>query len=128
MAWHFRCYLDGRGMDVIDEWRNAQEEALQAKFDQRLRYLRQQPRSEWKRPQFALLTAKCAGLGEIRMEYKNVQHRVLGCNTGDMEYSWLAHAIEKGGKFVDHKTCETAIIRAQEAKKDRNKTHACDFE
>ena len=76
--WTFRCYLDSRGSDVIDEWYRAQPDALQAKFDTRMRYLQQQPRSSWIRPYFDTLSDDCAGLGELRLEWKNVQHRIIG--------------------------------------------------
>jgi hypothetical protein len=37
ICWTFLCYLTERGSDVIDEWYREQPEALQAKFDTRLR-------------------------------------------------------------------------------------------
>lgn len=75
ICWTFRCYLTERGTDVIDEWYREQSEALQAKFDTRLRYLRQHPRSDWVRPYFDTLRKKCAGLGEIRFAWNKVQYR-----------------------------------------------------
>ncbi|MDE2466839.1 MAG: type II toxin-antitoxin system RelE/ParE family toxin [Alphaproteobacteria bacterium] len=124
----FRCYLGTGGKDVIDGWYEAQEERLQAKFDTRMRFLRQQPRASWVRPYFDTLGGACAGLGEMRFEYKNVQYRVIGFASGEMEYTWLFVALEKGGKFVPRDTCTMAQQRKAEVMADRGRAHGCEFD
>src|SRR5579859_6317935 len=96
--WTFRCYIDAKGVDVIDEWHQAQPDGLQAKFDTRAKYLRQQPRALWIRPYFETLHGEGAGLGEIRFEWKNVQYRPLGVASGEREFTLLSIAHERGGK------------------------------
>ncbi|MBI3439007.1 MAG: type II toxin-antitoxin system RelE/ParE family toxin [Proteobacteria bacterium] len=126
--WQFRCYLVGPDLDVLDEWRiaHADDDALQAKLDTRLRFLRQQPRDRWVRPYFDTLDDDCSGLGEVRFEYKNVQYRPIGFSSGKLEFTFVFVAIEKGGKFVPKNTCKVAQERKTETEKDRNKARDCD--
>lgn len=126
--WQFRCYLVGQDLDVLDEWRNANaaDDALIAKLDTRLRFLRQQPRDRWVRPNFDTLGNDCSGLGEVRFEYKNVQYRPLGFASGKMEFTFVFVAIEKGGKFVPKNTCKVAQERKAEVEADRSKARDCD--
>lgn len=126
--WTFRCYVDVADIDVIDEWYQAQPDKLQAKFDTRVRYLQQQPRSAWIRPYFDTLHGECAGLGEIRFEWKNVQHRPLGFASGKMEFTLLFVATEKGGKFEPRAACSIAIRRKEEVTTDRRRARVCQFE
>lgn len=125
-VWTFRCYVDGRGVDVIDEWYQAQPDDLQAKFDTRVRYLRQQPRDKWGRPHFDTLGGDCAGLGELRLEHKNVQWRIIGFASGQMEYTWVFVAKERGDKFVPKDACKTSQSRKAEVTADRRR--ARDYE
>jgi hypothetical protein len=126
--WTFRCYLDAVGVDVIGEWYEGQPDQLQAKFDTRIRYLRQQSRDKWIRPHFDTLGEDCAGLGELRFEWKNTQYRIIGFASGKMEYSWLMPAIERGGKFEPRETCAIAQRRKAEILADRRRARDCDFE
>lgn len=135
MNWLFRCYVrasernvrEDERQDVVDEWIHAAgDDAFEAALDTRLKYLAQQPRTEWKLPYFRLLHGPCIGLGEVRFKHASVQQRLLGAATGDGEYTWLLGAIEKGGKFVPKDACETALKRLAEVKHNRSNAHACD--
>lgn len=126
--WTFRCYVDGRGVDVIDEWYLVQPDDLQAKFDTRMRYLQQQPRAKWTRPHFDVLGEECVGLGELRFEWKNIQYRLIGCPSGKLIYTWLMVAIEKGDRFEPRDTCGICQRRKREAESDRRWSRDCDFE
>lgn len=126
--WEFRCYLVSDGRTALDEWLESQPVSAEAKLDQRMRHLQQQPRDKWNRPSFDTLDDDCAGLGELRMVLKNVQYRVIGFASGEMEYTWLMVAKEVGGKFVPRNTCEIAQRRRAEVVKDRSKADACDFD
>jgi hypothetical protein len=126
--WQFRCYLVRPDLDVLDEWRAARDgdDALIAKLDTRLRFLKQQPRDRWTRPSFDTLSDDCAGLGEVRFEYKNVQYRPLGFASGKMEFTFVFVATEKGGKFVPKNACKVALERKAEVEADRSKARDCD--
>jgi hypothetical protein len=126
--WRFRCYLKKDGIDVIDEWYRLQPEALQAKFDTRMRYLQQQPRDAWKRPYFDTLGGACAGLGEVRFEWKNVQYRPIGFASGEMEFTLVFVAEEHEDKFVPRRTCKVSQDRKTETQLDRDRASDCEFE
>lgn len=126
--WTFRCYLDPDGEDVIEDWYDRQPDQLQAKFDTRIRYLQQQPRSAWTRPHFDTLKGDCAGLGEIRFEWRNVQYRPIGFASGQMEFTLVFVATERGGKFEPRSTCETAQKRKAEVIANRSRARDCDFD
>lgn len=126
-VWSFRCYVDTRDVDVIEAWYEAQQPGLQAKFDERIRHLKQQPRDKWNRPHFDTLSGgECAGLGELRLPFKGVQHRLLGAATGDHEYTWLFTAKEVGGKFQPKDACSKAQVRLVEVSMDKDRARACD--
>jgi hypothetical protein len=129
--WRFRCYVVEDNVLVLDKWRreHAGDEKLLAKLDARLRFLQQQPRDKWVRPHFDTLSGDCAGLGELRFEYRNVQHRVIGFASAEMEWTWLMVAIERGGKFVPLDTCAIAQRRKKAAIADRSvvtRDYECD--
>ncbi|MDQ6702843.1 MAG: hypothetical protein M3Z96_06905 [Pseudomonadota bacterium] len=117
-----------RGIDVIDEWYKTQPEPLQAKFDTRVRYLQQHPRSDWVRPRFDTLGKKCAGLGEIRFEWKKVQYPPIGFASGEMEFTLVFVAQEHSKRFVPPTTCQISQKRKTEVLADRNHARVCDFE
>lgn len=87
-------------MDVIDQWYQQQPEDLQAKFDARIQYLRQQPIANWKEPHFKNLARDGKGLGEIRFEFQNVQYRPLGFfSETRLEFVLLLATTKKGNAF-----------------------------
>lgn len=128
ISWTFRCYLTERGTDVIDEWYREQPEALQAKFDTRLRHLRQHPRSDWVRPYFDTLRKKCAGLGEIRFAWNKAQYRPIGFASGEMEFTLVFVAEEHGKRFVPPTTCQISQKRKAEVIANRKRARDCEFE
>ena len=99
---------------------------LLAKLDTRLRFLQQQSREFWRRPYFDTLSDDCSGLGEVRFEYRNIQHRILGFASGQMEYTFLMAAVERGDKFEPHDTCDIAQRRKRAALADRSLAVDCD--
>ncbi len=101
---------------------------LRAKFDTRLRYLQQQPRSMWTRPHFDTLKEECAGLGEIRFEWSNVQYRPIGFFSGEMEFTFVMVSVERGNKFDPRSTCKISQKRKQEVLLDGSRVHDCLFE
>jgi hypothetical protein len=127
-VWVFRCYLNADGNDVIDQWRESQEDRFQAKIDTRFKYLQQQPREGWVRPYFDTLSDDGRGLGELRIPFKNVEYRVIGFASGEMEYTWLLPAKEVGGKFVPKNACEIAQGRKIEVLEGRRQTCVCEFD
>ena len=126
--WRFRCYLMDDGTDVIDAWYEAQPAPLQAKFDTRMRFLQQNPRDKWVRPYFDTLGNECAGLGEVRFEWKNVQYRPIGFSSGEMEFTLVFVAEEHGGAFVPRNTCRQCQSRKAEVISHREKARDCDLE
>jgi hypothetical protein len=125
--WSIRCYTDEHG-DAIDTWYAQQPEALQAKFDTRLRYLRAQPPANWCPPYFKLLERECKGLGEIRFEYKNVQYRPLGFFSGSMEFTLLLVTTKKGSTFVPRNACEVSLRRASAVRSNKQGfSRECEF-
>lgn len=128
VIWDFRCYLSPVGVDVIDQWYQAQPDKLKAKFDIRVRYLRQQPRSAWIRPYFDKLSGECAGLGEIRFEWNNVQYRPIGFFSGESKFVLVLVAKERGGKFDPRGTCAIAQRRKNEVLTNWERARDCDFD
>jgi hypothetical protein len=126
--WRFRCYVVADNVDVLDNWRQAHEgdDKLLVKLDTRLRFLQQQPRDKWVRPYFDTLSDDCAGLGEIRFQYKNVQYRFIGFASGAEEYTWVLTATEKGDKFVPKNACEAAQRLKRAVIADRSLAVDCD--
>jgi hypothetical protein len=127
-SWRFKCYLDEEGHDVINEWLDDQPDALQAKVETRIRFLQQRERHEWVRPYFDTLHGDCNGIGELRLEFKNVQYRILGFASGAMEYTWLMITKEIGGSFVPKNACADAQKRKALVTADRRRARDCEFD
>ena len=126
-GWTYRCYVVSTD-DVLDQWRKTYEadDKLLARLDTRLRFLQQQPRDKWVRPYFDTLSGECSGLGEVRFEHRNIQHRIIGFASGQMEFCFVFAAIEKGDKFVPLSTCTISQARKREVVADRSRTRDCD--
>ena len=125
--WAFRSYVDEDCQDVIAGWYRQQPAELQAKFDSRLRFLRQQPREGWVRPYFDLLKGKCSPLGEMRFEFRNVQYRPLGYFSGQMEFTWLIVPTKKDSLFNPKNACEIAKRRMKEIARSAERSHVYQF-
>ena len=116
--WAVRCFLDS-GVDVIDAWYRAQPEELQAKFDARIRYLREQPPANWCPPYFKNLVRDCKGLGEIRFEFRNVQYRPLGFFFGQLTFVLVLVATKTGDVFDPRNACELGLRRKSLVESDQ---------
>jgi hypothetical protein len=126
--WAIRCYLEN-GMDAIDQWYQAQPEELQAKFDARIRYLREQPITSWKEPYFKNLERDGKGLGEVRFEFHNVQYRPLGYfSDRRFEFVLLLVATKKGNTFDPRNAIEIGQDRKQLVRSDWQRySRDCEF-
>jgi hypothetical protein len=127
VLWTFRCYVSPRGDDEIDLWYQRLSKRAQAKFRTRLRFLAQQPRSGWKREPFDLLGNDCQGLGEIRFQADNVQHRAIGYFSRGFVFTIVFCAEEKNGRFVPRTTCQIAQKRRKEIEKNAERVRLCGF-
>ena len=127
--WTFRSYLTARGDHVLQLWYDALGEQAQAKFDVRLRHLRQQPISGWTRPYFDKLAGKYADLGKLRFESGNVQYRPLGYFTGPHEFTFVfPEATERGSKWDPKTARDIAKARMIEIQRDGSRSDAYEFE
>jgi hypothetical protein len=127
--WTFRSYVTARGIHVLQRWYDGLSEKAQARFDTRLRYLQQQPVTGWTRPYFDFLTKKYAGLGKVRLEVGNVQHRPLGFISAIGEFTFVyPEATERGGKWEPRNARDIAANRRQEIRDGRAETDEFDIE
>ncbi len=131
VKWSIRCFVEEKGngsIDVIDAWYEAQPEELQAKFDTRIRYLREQPPANWTRPYFSVLERECDGLGEIRFEFRNIQYRPLGFFSAKLEFVLLLVPTKKGDVFDPRNACELGLRRKELVRMHKERySHVCEF-
>lgn len=110
--WNFRSFVSATGEEAISDWYEAQSAKVQAKFDARLRVLRDMTPQEWKDPYTKPLSGDCAGLLEIRFLADKVQHRPLGFfGPSRMEFTIVLLAIEKNDRLIPPDACKTALWR-----------------
>ena len=69
--WKFRCFLSTHGKDLIDQWITALPVRARARFLDVVTALRDLPREDWSRPEFALLS----GLGRPREQPQTSRRR-----------------------------------------------------
>jgi hypothetical protein len=121
MAWNIKGFTVSAGNQktIVSEWYDSQTEDVQAAFLVRMEFLIQRPR--WDRPFVGQLRRDCAGLFEIIFKVANVQHRPIGYFSGQREFTFLAFATERDGKFDPKNICDTAFKRKAliEANKER---------
>jgi hypothetical protein len=96
---------------LVKEWFVMQSEDVQAAFLVRMKDLQRRPGNGWDRPNVGQLRGKCKGLFEIVLKVNKVQHRPLGYFSGKMEFTFLAFATERDGKFNPPDVCKTAQNR-----------------
>jgi hypothetical protein len=129
--WTLKAFAaDGR-TTIVQEWYSAQSEAVQVAFETRLKFLVAQPPSVWQRPYIGKLRSKdkhCKGLYEIRFEVNNVQHRPIGYFSGNLEFTILAFATERGNQFDPLHICETAKHRKQQIEHRKELARVFKFE
>lgn len=120
VLWTFRCYVAPNGTDEIKDWYDGQSKQVQAKFLSRLKMLAQLPFNEWNDNLYKDLHGDCVGLGEIRFFAGKIQQRPLGFRSGELEFTILFCAVEKGEKFVPKSACQKALERKKEVEGDTN--------
>ena len=126
VVWQFRCYVSPTGRNEIRAWFDRQPKSVQAGFISKLKILRQLEPALWMPKPFRWLRHECSGLGEIRFEAGNVQHRPLGFRT-DLTFTIVFCAIEKGGKFEPGNACQIGLARKSEVLSNAQRSCPHDF-
>lgn len=95
-AWHFKVFLKDKTTDVIEEWQEGLPTKAQVKIEERIKYLAITP--QWVRPYFDILHGH-DHIHEIRVIHNNIQYRILGCFSGEKEFTLLVGAKEVNDRF-----------------------------
>jgi hypothetical protein len=112
---------------MLDDWLSRQSENVQVAAEVALEYLVQRPRSDWRRPEFDLLSGKMREIGEIRLRLEK-QYRILGFfGPNRSDFTLLVGASKKGKQYDPRKALETALERMQQVKNDGRLCRVCDF-
>lgn len=110
--WTFRFYVSASGRRVVEKWYEEQDDAVQAKFDAVLEYLSQRDLSEWIRPDYAPLSGRQSGLGELRFSHGGKVYRPLGCFGPErFEFTILIGCSKKGRRYDPPDALDTALDR-----------------
>jgi hypothetical protein len=115
--WTVKGLVDRRSAKqetIVAQWYERQQEDVQIAFVTRMKFLRGLPEDGWDRPYVGQLRWKeCKGLFEIVISVHEVEHRPIGYFSGKMEFTIVAFATERDGKFEPRSVCETAqrIVR-----------------
>ena len=123
--WSFRCYMNNRGDDIIDDWKKTLSPKGRANFDSILKILKDQPRESWRRP-------LACGIGDnifvIHFKDENgSKYRPTG-NFLDIYHSFVitTKATEKDGNYIPSDYAAIASSRKREVDADpTNKSCAC---
>jgi hypothetical protein len=124
--WNFRCYVDGRGVDVIRAWYEISDKKVQGKFDSRIQTLAGKPRNEWIDPLFHQLNGKYTDIGEMKFEVKRVAFRPLGFHHQG-NFVLLFPAKEVNGRFEPKTAPDTALTRRAEVLENMERTRGLDW-
>jgi hypothetical protein len=119
--WTIRAYQEADGRRPIEEWYEAQPEALQARFDTRIFYLSQQPFRNWVKPHFVPLKGNYTGLGEVAFKFENVAYRPLGFFSDLMEFTLVAVPKKKGTSFEPRDAGDLGLFRASQVRLSKEK-------
>jgi hypothetical protein len=92
MAWNFDDFQDSSGESVIEEWFAEIGIEAEAFIERRLKDM--MPMTRW--PEKWASKYKNTQLVELRISFKRVQYRPLGCYAPNSHFWLLAGAIEKG--------------------------------
>jgi hypothetical protein len=110
--WTLKSFTRPDGKLIVAEWYEQQSEAVQVAFITRMKFLRARPEDGWDRPHVGQLRhGECKGLYEIVLKVNKVQYRPLGYYSAQMEFTIVAFATERDGKFDPPNICETAQER-----------------
>ncbi len=115
------------GSDLIDAWYQARDGEVRGKIDATLEHLANRPRSEWRRPQFDLLTGVCQGLAEIRIKARSGQYRLLGYFGPERMTFILLNSFKKTRDSDTDDACRIAQIRRKEVLADVSRARECRF-
>lgn len=118
VIWRLKAFTADFDETVVLSWYHQQPIAVQDEFEARLNFLASSPIEYWSRPYAAKLRGKCKGLMEIRFDVNNVEHRPIGYISGDREFTLLAFATERDGKFDPKEVCDTAKKRKKLIEKE----------
>ncbi len=105
MKWTFDDFLHASGESVIEQWFVQIGDEPEAFIERRLRDMR--PLRTW--PEKWASKYKGIDLIELRITFKKVQYRPLGCYAPEFHFWLLAGAIEKGK--IPKSDIETATAR-----------------
>ena len=120
--------LPNSKITIVAEWYAAQDDAVQAAFLGRMKFLRGLPGNGWDRPYVGQLRGKrCKGLFEIVIEVGNVQYRPIGYFSGEMEFTFVAFAEERDNKLIPESTCDTAKKNIEIIKQNKERVRGITF-
>lgn len=122
-----KSFVLASGRDLADDWLADQRADVRAEFLNIMTALRDQPRSEWTRPDYGILRDDCIGLGEVRFKVRSVQHRPIGFFIGNSVFVLVAFATERGGQFDPRNICRTAQNRKTTVQRNPRRAHVCNF-
>jgi hypothetical protein len=112
--WTLKSFTSPGGDTIVGEWFAEQAEEVQAAFIARMKFLRALPADGWDRPYVGQLRrGECKGLFEIVLKVNKVQYRPIGYFSGRGEFTFLAFATERDGKFDPIDVCATAKKRLE---------------
>jgi hypothetical protein len=110
--WTIRFYVSASGRPVVRDWYDDQIDDVRAKFDTVLEYLVVRRRNEWGRPEFAPLSGKHSGLGELRFDFGKLEYRPIGCfGPNRSDFTILIGATKKGKNYEPRNALDTALER-----------------
>jgi hypothetical protein len=122
-----KSFVLASGRDLVDDWLDEQLADVRAEFLNIMTALRDQPRSEWSRPDYGVLRGACIGLGEVRFKARNVQHRPIGFFIGSEVFVLVAFATERDRAFNPPNICKTAQNRKTTVLRTPRRAHVCNF-
>ena len=112
-----RSFCRDDGGDVVSDWYQQMEgrPKARARLDNRMMYLRQQPREGWVRPIYDTLRD---GVGEVRFEIERILYRPIGFfGPGRNEFTFLIFAT-KTNRFDPVNAIDVAVDRKNAALKN----------
>ena len=112
---------------MIGDWYDRQNGDVQSALDVALEFLGQRPRSEWRRPEFDLLSGKMKAIGEIRFKVDK-QYRILGFfGPNRSDFTMLVGSSKKGKAYNPANTLATALDRMSQEKSDGRRCCVWDY-
>ena len=126
--WIIRFYVSAVGRRAVEDWYSDLSDDAQAAFDTTLEYLTQRRAAEWGRPEYAPLTGKHGGLGELRFSAGNVEYRPIGCFGPERAtFTILIGSTKKGRQYDPRSALDTAIERRDAVLSNLERSHVFDF-